>query len=203
MWSVTLTNGSISETDPSGEAWDVPGGMPDTFVCVTVDGDEVCSSTADDTLSPEWNEDFGTLTAAKLQAGVDVVIWDEDVSDDDVICGEGTITVTKQDFANGYFDAECEYGVVNFSLTPTCAVGESCGAGKACYYYDDSGVCLEAGAKDVGDSCGAANDCKSGLTCLDGGAGLQCFDVCSPADPCEENSSCEDTGFGFDVCVAI
>ncbi|MBI5529065.1 MAG: hypothetical protein HY897_22280 [Deltaproteobacteria bacterium] len=201
-WTVTLTTGTISETDPSDEAWDVPGGMPDAFVCVTVDGQEACSPTADDTLSPNWDHDFGTVAASDLVAGVEVSIWDEDLSDDDVICGEGTIAVKNEDFASGHFDAECEYAVVNFSLSAVCTVGEACGAGKACYYYADGFACLTAGTKDIGEPCGAAADCTVGATCLDGGDGMYCFQVCSGANPCGGNSSCEDTGFGFKVCVA-
>lgn len=118
MWTLKLTNGTISETDPNGEAWDVPGGMPDVFVCVAVNGTEKCSPAALDTLSPVWNYTFGTFTATALQAGVDISAFDEDPVSDDPICGKGTLPVKDSEFASGTFGASCDpYYTIHFTLT--------------------------------------------------------------------------------------
>ena len=118
MWTMKLTNGTVTETDPAGEAWDVPGGMPDVLVCVAVNnGTEECSSTQNDTLTPTWNETVGTFTATALQAGVSIATWDEDLTSNDPICGKGTFPIKDEYFTGGGFVFKCTYSTVHFTLT--------------------------------------------------------------------------------------
>src|SRR5581483_7500624 len=50
LWVLTLKSGTISERGPDASAWDTLGGLPDPFVCLTVNGARKCSSTIKDTL---------------------------------------------------------------------------------------------------------------------------------------------------------
>ena len=112
LWALTITTGNVSEKDPSGSAWDFPGGLPDPFVCLTINGTRTCTSTAKDTLMPIWNETV-TGTAIALESGVIVEMWDEDVSVNDPICAKGTVPVTEANLKAGVWGAKCNYG--NFS----------------------------------------------------------------------------------------
>ena len=110
LWSITVTSGKISERDPTGASWDTFGGAPDPLVCLTINGQRSCTRTAQDTISPVWNQSFPPATAASLASGVSVEIWDEDVSSNDPICGSGTLTVSKDQFAQGTWGASCAEG---------------------------------------------------------------------------------------------
>jgi hypothetical protein len=116
QWILTVTNGKVSEKDPGGAAWDFPGGLPDPFVCLTINGVHKCTSTANDTLMPVWNEQF-TGTAIALESGVVVEIWDEDVSTNDPICSTGTVSVAEANFASGKWGAQCTYASCAATLT--------------------------------------------------------------------------------------
>ena len=115
QWVITVTSGQISERDSGGAAWDTLGGLPDPFVCLTINGVSKCTPAAADTTKPVWNTTFAPATALALQTGVTVEIWDEDISDDDVICGRGMIPVTEGDLRAGKWGASCKEG--SFSAT--------------------------------------------------------------------------------------
>lgn len=118
QWVITVTTGKVTERDPNGDAWDFPGGLPDPFVCLTINGVAKCTSYASDTTTPLWNEAFPAATALALQTGITVGIWDKDVSSDDAICGSGMLPVRLEDFRAGTWGAECKYGGFSATVTP-------------------------------------------------------------------------------------
>ena len=64
-------------------------------------------------------------------------------------------------------------------------------------------ACLKAGDKAEGETCGAFNDCRAGMACLDMGGSMVCYAICGTADNCSgANDTCDPSGFGFGVCVA-
>lgn len=83
---------------------------------------------------------------------------------------------------------------------PECTTpGDACevgGTAGACYNIGVKGknVCLKAGDKASGEACGAFNDCRAGLACLE-----MCYSIC--AGSCDDGN-CETTDYGFSVCVA-
>jgi hypothetical protein len=85
--------------------------------------------------------------------------------------------------------------------------GDTCelaGSSGACYNIGINGknACLKAGDKAIGETCGAFNDCRAGMACLDMGDGLVCLAICGSVDTCSgDNPSCDPSGFGFGVCL--
>lgn len=129
VWQVIATKGGVERRDD----WDFGGGAPDPFVCATVDSAKRCTPTATDTYEPgrfgEWGNN-GTLiaetSAAKLQAGVAVGYWDEDVSFDDVIC-ESTRSFTLAEFRAGVGKNSCTTPTSfwEFTLKPKATPGKA------------------------------------------------------------------------------
>ena len=115
-WVITITNGQVSEKDAGGSSWDVPGGLPDPYVCLTINGAKKCTSTRSDTLQPSWGYAFPAATATALQSGVGVEYMDEDLADDDVICtGNQAISVTS--LSSGTWGITCSSTTSRFSAT--------------------------------------------------------------------------------------
>jgi len=72
---------------------------------------------------------------------------------------------------------------------------QSCGAGKGCYTTSDGWVCISAGNKEAGQTCGSPGDCSKGLFCL----ANKCKVICDPNQP-DNNPKCS----SFDVkCVSF
>jgi hypothetical protein len=121
-WQLIAKDGMVARTGD----WDIGGGAPDPKVCVEVDSAERCTAVAIDTYEPgkvnEWGAN-GTIvaetSAAKLQAGVAVGYWDDDVSFDDVIC-EMTRSFTLAEFRAGLGRVSCATATSywNFLLKP-------------------------------------------------------------------------------------
>lgn len=84
-WLVRVLNAEINEIESTtGDAWDVPGGLPDPSVCIGPAA-STCTVTINDTLQPIWDETLsGTLIYSDMDA-VDISAWDEDVSDFELI----------------------------------------------------------------------------------------------------------------------
>lgn len=118
LWSITVTSGKVSERDPASESWDSFGGAPDPYVCFTINGSRICTSARQDTLMPFWNESMGAYTATALLSGVDVEMWDEDLSSNDSICRKGLIAVSEGHLAAGRLAAGCDYGSVEATIAP-------------------------------------------------------------------------------------
>lgn len=85
LWDLVIESAVVPQNKPNGDTWDAVGGLPDPFASITVGGQDYATSTKDDTLRPVWNEVVRGVRWDVLEAGVDVVLWDEDVSDHDVI----------------------------------------------------------------------------------------------------------------------
>lgn len=100
-WVITATNGTIAEHDPNGSNWDTLGGLPDPYVCLTLNGQQICTPVAPDTLHPVWNFTFPEVSARMLQAGVLSVFADDDIGNDDRLCGDATLAFTTAQFVAG------------------------------------------------------------------------------------------------------
>lgn len=118
LWVLTVNSGSILDRKLSGDAWDPFGGLPDAFVCLTINGSRSCTSTRDDTIAPSWNQSFPAVTATALEAGVLVEFNDYDsTSANDPICGAGMVSVQAGNFASGIWGAQCTSGSFSATLT--------------------------------------------------------------------------------------
>lgn len=116
LWKVFVANGEVAE-DADGGPWDgVPAfpGLPDPYVnAIAIDPNdderhENWTETADDTLSPVWDEAPITVAARALFDGLTLEYIDDDVADDDLIC---TIEVEFDEespaFDGGLIESEC------------------------------------------------------------------------------------------------
>ena len=119
FWVVTVTNGWVYEKQPNGSSWDSVGGLPDPFVCLTINGDRRCTVAAQNTTTPTWNGAYPKATATALQTGVKVEYWDEDLSSNDEICKAANIAISAANFKAGGLKIACgnpEYANFNLSL---------------------------------------------------------------------------------------
>ena len=120
FWVVTVTSGWVNEKQPNGSAWDSVGGLPDPFVCLTINGNRGCTVAVQNTTKPTWNGAFPKATATALQTGVKVEYLDEDLSINDEICNATTIAISAANFKAGGVKITCgnpEYANFNMALT--------------------------------------------------------------------------------------
>jgi len=87
-YRITVVSAQISEknVEDDNKDWDIGGGMPDPFVIVAINDNEVGRSEAiQDTLSPVWNYTVNVT----LYEGDEISFWifDEDISEHDYIGG--------------------------------------------------------------------------------------------------------------------
>ena len=115
-WVITVTSGQVSERKADGSCWDSPCGLPDPYVCLTINGSKKCTPTANDTLQPSWNSSFPAATATALQSGVGIEYMDEDLADDDVIC-TGNQAISATSFVSGTWGITCSNTTSRFSAT--------------------------------------------------------------------------------------
>lgn len=115
-WVITVTNGVISEKKADGSSWDVPGGLPDAMVCLTIQGARRCTPARSDTLTPSWDYSFPAATATALQSGVGVEYLDEDLAANDTICS-GTMAVDATSFASRTWGVRCQGTSSSFAAT--------------------------------------------------------------------------------------
>lgn len=99
MWKVQPSQFVVRTTDSGGAAWDVGGGAPDPYAsiaCPATSMMRVATATANDAFMGTWTTGSCTMKASDLLSlGFNIGVYDEDVADDDVIAGAGTITVTE------------------------------------------------------------------------------------------------------------
>ena len=119
-WVIIVTNGWVNEKNPSGSTWDSAGGLPDPFVCLTINNDRRCTSAIQNTTKPSWNASFPAATATALQSGITIEYWDEDLSTHDKICKPSSIAIGPDDFKSGAVKITCgspEYANFNMILS--------------------------------------------------------------------------------------
>lgn len=117
-WSIRIDRGTVTQYDPTNAAWDVPGGLPDPMVCLTINGRRACTPTKQDTLTPVWSYTFPAARLSYLRAGVTVEMLDEDLADNDTICGSGVIPIDDSDLTSRTWAAQCTYGSFTATLIP-------------------------------------------------------------------------------------
>ena len=116
-WSLSAGTGVIPERNSAGQTWDTLGGSPDPFVCVSSGGMTNCTTVAQDTTSPTWNEVLITTEASNLTNGVVVSLLDKDLSDDDEICSVN-ISIEPRHYQAGGYVLRCSGKArVNFALS--------------------------------------------------------------------------------------
>lgn len=96
-WGLTFLRAVISARKPNGDVWDFPGGDPDPFIQGT---NYKLTSVENNTTSPYWNSE-GTYTLQELQNGIQLTMYDEDVSFNDVISDTRILRVTEADLRAG------------------------------------------------------------------------------------------------------
>jgi hypothetical protein len=119
LWVLKVTRGTVKDKNPDGDAWDPFSGLPDPFACMTINGQRLCTMSADNTLSPMWNETLHTASASAILSGVLVEYWDYDpTSANDAICPMGTKMVTMDDLKSGMLTAGCDHGSFTVTMRP-------------------------------------------------------------------------------------
>ncbi len=118
LWIPTVTSGKVASKKASGDAWDTLGGAPDPYVCLTIGSRRSCTTTVKDSFQPYWNEAFPAATALTLMDGVTVSIVDEDLANNDGICGPNVVPVTQPSFQTGQWSLSCDEGSFTVTLTP-------------------------------------------------------------------------------------
>ena len=105
----------VSETNPNDEAWDMPGGMPDLYVCIweaKTEDEYFCTTTRDDRLTAEWYETLDVVLHEDDEWFFEV--FDEDPADNDSIgrCSSPiTVDIIRGRILtcdNDYYDLEVE-----------------------------------------------------------------------------------------------
>ncbi len=83
-WHLSFDEVELVAERSAGEPWDAAAGLPDPYVVVQLDGQEVCSTAVDgDTVSPRWAE--GCTLPLDEESAVGILIVDEDGPADEVI----------------------------------------------------------------------------------------------------------------------
>jgi hypothetical protein len=189
MYRVKIVSAKINQYDYStvatGEAWDVPGGMPDPFVQLTVGTAVSKTTTKQDTLTPAWGESFDVF----IKQGE---LFRFDVSDEDLVVNDGigafewkqglailTLKAGGQTIKPNPADPkfgvqELVFTIVPLSgTTPTSNSGQTCDQSTPCSSTQDDcllltgwtkGMCLAKCAKQ-GDTCPTADPTKYLSTC--------------------------------------
>ena len=114
QWVVRVGPGTVAMRNASGSYWDADFSAPDPKVCLTINGNRLCTKTIQDTYAPVWNADFPAATATALQAGVNIEYVDVDLTSDDPICS-GMLSVKSSDFASGTWGFTCQSGLGDVS----------------------------------------------------------------------------------------
>ena len=117
LWRLTVTSGKVSTVTPAGDSWDAFGGAPDPYVCLTIGSSRSCTSTVRDSFQPVWNEVFPSATTTALLSGVTVSVVDEDISNNDQICGPNVVPVTETNFLLGTWKPTCTSAEFSATLT--------------------------------------------------------------------------------------
>jgi hypothetical protein len=118
LWAVTVSLGQVQSVSPAGGAWDVFGGAPDPFVCLTIGDVRSCTSPAQDTFQPVWNSRFAAVSATALLGKLTADLEDADITANDPICGPRPLLLREQNFLIGSFAVSCDYGGFSATLTP-------------------------------------------------------------------------------------
>ena len=103
VYKIIVASGSVLETDAAGNAWDIPGGLPDPFATVTLNSVSLGrTAAAANTLMPVWNTEF----SATVPGGSTVVLsaTDEDtvVDPDDPMFGCQLSPITAAQLRSAY-----------------------------------------------------------------------------------------------------
>ncbi len=105
-WVVQPVSATIRSTGSDGSAWDALGGAPDpycTLYCPAT-ATSATSSTAyqDDVFMVTWSTGGCTMKAKDLMSiGFKLGVYDDDVSDDDVVASPGTLIPSEAELLLG------------------------------------------------------------------------------------------------------
>lgn len=107
---VIVYSGTVSPTDEYGSCWDDIFGAcddpPDVYVEVSAGG-QSGSTSISESWSPQWNQTILTSVPARdLMAAPSIAIWDDDLSNDDLIC-EGTLAFEEALLREGAARVDC------------------------------------------------------------------------------------------------
>lgn len=111
-----IKSAQIAERKKDGTTWDASGGLPDPFATLVIDDTVIAStSTKNDTLSPQWNEQVPAVVNATSK--IVIQLTDEDLSNHDGIeavqyrdpiqlVRQGKVTGKLCDVCSSSFDME-------------------------------------------------------------------------------------------------
>jgi hypothetical protein len=115
-YRIVAISATVPQRDPNGEAWDVPGGLPDPYAVISLNGTALgMTVTAQDTLNAAWNQ--GTApTVIPAGSTVRVDVYDEDIADDDSIVGCVAAPITADHLHAGGMSCSGALGTVDVGL---------------------------------------------------------------------------------------
>lgn len=111
-YRIVARSATIPQFDPAGDPWDVPGGLPDPYAVITLNGVALgMTATVQDTLTPAWNQ--GT-NPTNVPAGstIRVDVFDEDIAEDDGIVACVLMPVTADQLHAGMVTCSGQLGSV-------------------------------------------------------------------------------------------
>lgn len=115
-YRIVAVSATVPQRDPNGESWDVPGGLPDPYAVISLNGTTLGTTTAvQDTLTPAWNQ--GTQpTAIPAGSTIRVDLYDEDIAADDGIVACVLAPVTADHLHAAAFTCSGALGTVVVGL---------------------------------------------------------------------------------------
>lgn len=124
-WRIQINNISLTQRKPDGTSWDVPGGMPDVFVIIYKNEEEIfITDVVDDSLYPSWSNAYVDVSIDSTDR-YDFWIYDEDIAEHDpiadLIVDQEIVTIFNIGNINETFynDLETTRGIISFSFTIT------------------------------------------------------------------------------------
>lgn len=114
-WRVIALDAVVPTKDAGGSDWDLlttaARRPPDPLVCLTLQGQRLCTPVAHDTFKPSWTTTiFPSAEGGLLADGMTVTIFDDDLATRQTICAPSKKRIKRPDFVALSFTFLCQVG---------------------------------------------------------------------------------------------